>query len=116
MLANSLARLSSGSKLVNVADDVGGAAVSQRLDAQLNRNAAAKNNVGNAISFAQTQDGFLQKVGKAFDRMSELSIMSAGITKSDPDRALYNKEFTNLSVFIASLGSKISPERTIETR
>ena len=48
--------------------------------------------------------------------MSELSIMSAGITKSDPDRALYNKKFTNLSVFIASLGSKISPERTIETR
>ena len=48
--------------------------------------------------------------------MSELSILSADFTKSDPDRALYNKDFTDLSVFIASLGSKISPERTIETR
>ena len=76
----------------------------------------ARNNVGNAISFAQTQDGFLQMVGKAFDCMSELSIMSADFTKSDPDRALYNKEFTNLSVFIASWWSKISPERTTETR
>ena len=106
MLANSLARLSSGSKLVNVADDVGGAAVSQRLDAQLNRNAAARNNVGNATSFAQTQDGFLQKVGKAFDRMSELSVMSADITKNDADRALYNKEFTNLAAFVTNSATK----------
>lgn len=70
MLSKSLSRLSSGSKLTSPEDDVGGAAVSTRLDAQINRNGAAKNNVGNATSFAQTQDGFLQKVGKAFDRMS----------------------------------------------
>ena len=106
MLANSLARLSSGSKIVNVSDDVGGAAVSTRLDAQINRNAAAQNNVGNAISFAQTQDGFLQKVGKAFDRMSELSVMAQDITKSDSDRTLYNKEFTNLAAFVTNSASK----------
>ena len=106
MLAKSLARLSSGSKLVRPDDDVGGAAVSSRLDAQINRNSAAKNNVGNAISFAQTQDGFLQKVGKAFDRMSELSIMSQDITKSDSDRALYNKEFTNLAAFVTNSATK----------
>ena len=106
MLAKSLARLSSGSKLASVGDDVGGAAVSTRLDAQGNRNAAAKNNVGNAISFSQTQDGFLQKVGKAFDRMSELSVMSADITKNDADRALYNKEFTNLAAFVTNSATK----------
>ena len=105
-LAKSLARLSSGSKLVSAEDDTAGMAVSNRLDAQINRNTAAKNNVGNALSFSQTQDGFLQKVGKALDRMSELSIMSADITKSDPDRALYNKEFTNLSAFITNSASK----------
>ena len=106
MLAKSLARLSSGSKLASVGDDVGGSAVSTRLDAQGNRNTAAKNNVGNAISFSQTQDGFLQKVGKAFDRMSELSVMSADITKNDADRALYNKEFTNLAAFVTNSATK----------
>ena len=56
-LSSSLARLSSGSKLVNPADNAGGFAVSMRLDAQLNRIAAAEDNVGNALSFSRTQDG-----------------------------------------------------------
>ncbi|GDY23415.1 flagellin [Verrucomicrobiota bacterium] len=106
MLSKSLSRLSSGSKLTSPEDDVGGAAVSTRLDAQINRNGAAKNNVGNATSFAQTQDGFLQKVGKAFDRMSELSVMAQDITKNDADRALYNKEFTNLAAFVTNSATK----------
>ena len=106
MLAKSLARLSSGSKIVSPGDDAAGLAVSSRLDAQINRTTAAGNNLGNAQSFSQTQDGFLQKVGKALDRMSELSVMSQDITKSDADRALYNKEFTNLAAFITNAGTK----------
>src|SRR6186713_3292714 len=90
MLAKSLARLSSGSKIVSPEDDAAGLAVSTRFDAQINRIGAAKANVGNAISFAQTQDGFLKKVSKALDRMSELAILSQDVTKSDADRALYN--------------------------
>src|SRR5882672_1608060 len=82
MLAKSLARLSSGSKIVSPEDDAAGLAVSLRFDAQINRTTAASNNVGNAISFSQTQDGFLSKVGKALDRMSELSILSQDVTKS----------------------------------
>jgi flagellin len=105
-LQKSPARLSSGSKIVSPDDDAGGAAVSLRLDAQINRNNAAGANIANAISFSQTQDGFLQKVGKALDRMSELAVMSQDITKSDSDRALYNKEFTNLGAFITNSGTK----------
>ena len=105
-LAKSLARLSSGSKIVSPEDDAAGLAVSNRLDAQINRTTAAGNNVGNALSFSQTQDGFLQKVGKALDRMSELSVMSQDITKSDSDRALYNKEFTNLAAYVTNAGTK----------
>ena len=41
MLAKSLARLSSGSKIVNPADDAAGLAVSSRLDAQISRVDAA---------------------------------------------------------------------------
>lgn len=106
MLAKSLARLSSGSKIVSPEDDAAGLAVSMRFDAAINRTAAANGNVGNAISFSQTQDGFLQKVSKALDRMSELSILSQDVTKTDTDRALYNSEFSTLGAYITNAASK----------
>jgi flagellin len=106
MLAKSLARLSSGSKIVSPEDDAAGLAVSFRFDAQINRINAAKNNVGNAISFAQTQDGFLKKVTKALDRMSELAILSQDVTKSDADRALYDAEFDTLGAYVDNVATK----------
>ena len=81
-------------------------AVSTRFDAQINRISAANFNVGNAVSLSQTQDGFLQKVGKALDRMSELSMSSQDVTKTDPDRALYNAEFQKLGAYVTDLASK----------
>ena len=105
-LSKSLARLSSGSKIVSPEDDAAGMAVSMRFDAQINRIAAADANVGNAISFSQTQDGFLQKVGKALDRMSELATLSQDVTKTDDDRKLYNQEFSQLQTYITNISSK----------
>ena len=105
-LAKSLARLSSGSKLNSPEDDAAGLAVATRFDAQINRIGAAKANVGNAVSFSQTQDGFMQKVGKALDRMSELAILSQDVTKTDTDRALYNSEFSTLGAYITNSASK----------
>lgn len=81
-------------------------AVSMRFDAQINRIAAANNNVGNAVSFSQTQDAFLQKVGKAMDRMSELSMLAQDVTKSDADRSLYQKEFSTLNAYITDTATK----------
>lgn len=106
LLSESLARLSSGSKITSPEDDVAGLAVSMRFDAQINRVDAANTNIGNAISFNQTQDGFLNKVAKALDRMSELAVLSQDATKSDTDRALYNKEFTTLSNYVTDLAGK----------
>lgn len=106
MLSKSLARLSSGSKIVSPSDDAAGVAVGSRLDAQIKRLDAAKANIGNAISFAQTQDGFLTRVAKALDRMSELTMLAQDVTKSDADRSLYNGEYQQLSAFITNTGSK----------
>ena len=106
MLAKSLSRLSSGSKIVSPEDDAAGLAVSQRFDAQINRTSAARNNIGNAVSFNQTQDGFLQKVSKALDRMSELSVLSQDVTKTNSDRGLYDKEFAELKTYITNTATK----------
>jgi flagellin len=105
-LSQSLARLSSGSKINSPADDSAGLAVSMNLTAQINRNTAANNNVGNAISFSQTQDGYLQQVSSALDRMSELAIQAQDVTKSSSDQALYNGEFKTLGSYINDVATK----------
>lgn len=105
-LSKSLARLSSGSKITSPSDDAAGLAVATRLDAQVSRLAAAGSNVGNAVSFTQTQDGYLKKIGKALDRMGELSILSQDVTKTDADRSLYNAEFSQLASYVTDAASK----------
>jgi flagellin len=105
-LSKSLARLSSGSKVTSPSDDSAGLAVSMNLQAQMGRNTAAQNNVGDAISFNQTQDGYLSQVANALDRMSELSIQSQDVTKSDSDRSLYQQEFNTLAKYVNNVATK----------
>lgn len=105
-LAKSMNKLSSGTKLVEPSDDAAGAAVSARLDATLKRIDAARNNVGNAISFIQTQDGYLSQVSKALARMSELAMMAQDVTKQPGDLALYDKEFQELGNYIKDVQIK----------
>ncbi|MCZ7637246.1 MAG: hypothetical protein M5U12_15180 [Verrucomicrobia bacterium] len=101
-----MSRLSSGSRIMQPADDAAGLAVSTKLDAQIHRIQGARANVSNATSFVQTQDGYLKKIGQALDRMSELSILAQDATKSDNDRTLYNKEFTELKAYINTASTK----------
>ena len=105
-LNKSLARLSSGLKIVSPEDDAAGLAVSSRFDAQINRINAITSNVSNAISFSQTQDGYLKKIAKALDRMSELSVMSQDVTKGPADVALYQTEFAAQANFINDMATK----------
>ena len=106
LLSKSLARLSSGSKITSPEDDAAGLSQVMRLEAQINRNQAVKSNLGNAVSFVQTQDGFLQKVQASLDRMSELSVLAQDVTKSNTDRSNYSVEFTQLQNYISDIGSK----------
>lgn len=99
-LAKSLSRLSSGSKIVTPSDDAAGLAVSSRLTSQMKRLDAAINNVVSAVSFTQTQDGFLKTIDKAFRRMGELAMLAQDSTKSADDLTLYNQEFGQLREYV----------------
>ncbi len=105
-LQKSLARLSSGSKIVEPQDDAAGMAVASRMDAQINRTEATRSNIGNAISYKQTQDGFLAKAAKALDRMSELATLAQDATKTATDLALYNKEYSTLYSYLDVVDSQ----------
>jgi flagellin len=100
-------RLASGKKLTSPVDDPGGLAVSMKLSAAVNRLTGAQNNVQNAISFLEVQDGMLDTVGKIIDRMSELKgLASADPMKSDQDRASYNNEFKDLQSQLYSISQQ----------
>jgi flagellin len=105
-LSQSLARLSSGSKITSPADDSAGLAVSMKLTAQISRISAATNNVNDANSFSQTQDGYMQQVNTAFSRMSELSVLAQDVTKTTADRALYQQEFHALGSYIQNVSTQ----------
>ncbi len=106
MLSTSLAQLSSGSKITSPSDDSAGLAVSMSLVAQEGENTAAGNNISDALSFNQTQDGYLQQVSSALDRMSELAVQAQDVTKSSSDVQLYQNEFSSLASYINSVSEE----------
>ncbi len=101
-LKKTMSRLSSGSKIVEPQDDAAGLAVSSRLDSKKYRNLSAITNLQNAVSFVQTQNGYLNEVASALERMSELTLLAQDATKSNTDRELYDKEFQELKDFVNS--------------
>jgi len=105
-LQKSLNKLSSGSKIVNPSDDAGGLAVSEKLSATVNREGDLLNNISNATSFAQTQDGALQVAASILNRVSELKTMAADPTKNASDLANYDSEFTQLQSELSTLANQ----------
>ena len=109
MLQKSLNRLSSGSKIVSPADDAGGLAVSMKLSASAVRQGAVANNIGNAVSLLQSQDGALKVTGQVLQRISELRVLYNDLTKSTTDKANYDTEFTALQAQLtANAGEKFN--------
>jgi flagellin len=105
-LSASLERLSSGSKVNSPQDDSAGLAVSMNLVAQMGDNTAAESNVADAVSYNQTQDGYLQQVSSALDRMSELAVQAQDVTKSSSDLTLYNNEFSTLATYVSNVATQ----------
>lgn len=103
MLKKSLARLSSGSKIVNASDDAGGVAVAARLASSAKRAGAVQTNISNALSFLQHQDSNLKTIEKMLVRMSELVELNKDTTKSTDDLALYEDEFNALQAQVTAI-------------
>ena len=95
-LSKSLARLSSGNRITQPAEDAGGLAVAYKLNSTVKRTEAVLNNHQNALSYLQVQDGALETVGNIVSRMAELRTMAADITKNSGDIENYSKEFREL--------------------
>ena len=97
-LRTSLERLSSGKRINHSRDDAGGLAVAYKIKSEGSRTLAIMQNIRNALSYLQLQDGSMEAVGKIFDRMSELRTMASDITKNSGDVENYSKEFVELQL------------------
>jgi len=106
-LQRSFDRLASGKKISSPVEDPGSLAVSMKLSASISRLAGAQNNIQNAQSFLEVQDGMLDTVGRIVDRMSELKgLASQDPMKSAQDRASYNNEFKDLQVQLYNISQQ----------
>lgn len=105
-LQKSLSRLSSGYRINTAEDDPGGLAVSMKLSAAIRRTDAVYANVGNALSFLQSQDGVMAVASSIMLRMSELSTFASDSAVNSSDIALYDAEFQELQDNLAELVSE----------
>ncbi|MGZ3693249.1 MAG: flagellin N-terminal helical domain-containing protein [Bdellovibrionota bacterium] len=92
----SLARLSSGQRIVNAGDDAAGMAIGQNLLAETRGLKQAQRNANDGISFVQTAEGSLNEVSNILIRLRELGVQAASDTLGDEERGYLNKEFSTL--------------------
>ena len=104
-LQKSLARLSSGSRIVQPVDDAGGLAVAMKMVSAIVRLSGAEKNVQNATSFLEVQDGVLQAAGTIVNRMIELKGLSSDVMKNSSDQENYNREFQDLQMQMYDLAN-----------
>lgn len=93
---NTLAKMSSGTRITRAADDAAGLAISEKLKAQIKSNAQANRNANDGISMVQTAEGGLDEISNMLTRLRELSIQSASDTVGNAERNFTDMEYQNL--------------------
>ena len=94
--ANSLAKLSSGSRINKAGDDAAGLAISEKMKAQIGGLTQAKRNAQDGISLVQTAEGALNESHSILERMRDLAVQGKNGTLTDDDRASINTELKAL--------------------
>lgn len=94
--SHALAALSSGSRIVNAADDAAGLAISENIKGQIRGMRVARNNAYNAISLVQTSEGGLNEINNILIRLRELGVQSASDNIGDTERGFLSTEANQL--------------------
>jgi flagellin len=95
--ANTLAKLSSGTRINKAGDDAAGLAISEKLKANIRGTQQATRNAGDGISMIQTAEGGLSESSNILIRLRELSVQASSDTIGDQERKFANLEFQQLT-------------------
>ena len=104
-LSRALERLSTGLRVNSAQDDPGGLGVSMRLNAQIARKSVVYNEVNNAVSFLDTQDGVMAAANSVLQRMAELTQLGVGSLDTNA-QAIYQVEYDQLEAELQGLLSE----------
>lgn len=102
---NSLAKLSSGSRINKAGDDAAGLAISEKMKSQIGGLTQAKRNAQDGISLVQTAEGALNESHSILERMRDLAVQGANDTLTSDDRGSINKELTALHEELTRIAS-----------
>lgn len=101
----SLAKLSSGSRIVRASDDAAGLAVGSSLKADVTTLKAAANNAVQARSVLQTADGALARVGDILQRMKSLTAQAISGSVDNTSRGFIDQEYDALKTEAIAIGT-----------
>lgn len=105
-LQESLARLSSGLKVVNAKDNPSGLAMSKRMNAQIEGITMATQNAGDGISVIEIADGTMSEIHSMLQRINELAVKASTGIITDDDRELIQTEVDQLKEEITRISSE----------
>ncbi len=95
-LDRSLARLSSGFRINQAADDAAGLAISENLRGQIRGLKQASRNAEDGVSLVQVAEGGLNEMSSMLIRLRELAVQAASDTIGDVERKFLDVEYQQL--------------------
>lgn len=95
-MEKSLARMSSGFRINQAADDAAGLAISENLKAQIRGLRQASRNTNDGISLVQVAEGGLNEVSNMLIRLRELAVQAASDTIGETERKFIDVEYQQL--------------------
>jgi flagellin len=101
----SLAKLSSGERIVSAKDDAASLAIGSRLAAEVGALGQAGANAGQAASMLQIADGSMARANEIMIRMKTLAVQSASGQLSNTERLILDTEYQALKNEIVRIGS-----------
>ncbi len=92
----SMARLASGQRINQAADDAAGLAISENLKGQIRGMRQANRNANDGISLVQVAEGSLNEVSNMLIRLRELGVQASSDTVGDVERKFIDVEYQQL--------------------
>jgi flagellin len=92
----SMARLASGQRINQAADDAAGLAISENLKGQIRGMRQANRNANDGISLVQVAEGSLNEVSNMLIRFRELGVQASSDTIGDTERKFLDVEYQQL--------------------
>ncbi|KYG67071.1 flagellin [Bdellovibrio bacteriovorus] len=92
----SMARLASGQRINQAADDAAGLAISENLKGQIRGMRQANRNANDGISLVQVAEGSLNEVSNMLIRLRELGVQAASDTIGETERKFLDVEYQQL--------------------